>query len=380
MVGPLASYGAGFHAQLVALGYAQRSAENQVLLMSQVSRWMAEHSLTTDDLVPEVIDQFLATRRSEGRNERMSPAGLSRLIGYLRTLSVVPVINESTTDLDRLLGRYQTYLATERGLAPGTVRPYLAAARLFLSQRGTPNDLRLDDLTPGQVNAFVVREVHARRSGRYIATGTRALLRFLHVQGRIASPLALVVPSMAHWRLRSLPKALDRDQVDRLLASCGRGTPHGLRDFAILTVLARLGLRAGEVAELKVHDVDWRRGEVVVHGKGSREECLPLPVDVGEAIVDWLLHGRPRCKDPHLFTRIPAPHAGITSIAVTSVVRAACRRAGLPVTGAHALRHTVATMMLRTGAGLPEIGQVLRHRSIATTAIYAKVDRASLSS
>ena len=186
------------------------------------------------------------------------------------------------------------------------------------------------------------------------------------------------MPSVASWRLASLAKALDAASVARLLASCDRRTRVGRRDYAILTVLSRLGLRAGEVAALQLGDVDWRAGEVLIRGKGSRHERLPLPADVGEALAGWLARGHPRCESAFVFTRLRAPHGGLSASAVSQIVRRACQRAGLPVVGAHRLRHTAATEMLRAGGSLTEVGQVLRHRGRDVTSIYAKVDRLAL--
>jgi integrase/recombinase XerD len=187
------------------------------------------------------------------------------------------------------------------------------------------------------------------------------------------------VPSTASWRLSGLPRALESEQLAALLSFCDRGSSTGRRDYAVLVMLARLGLRAGEVAALKLEDVDWRSGELVIVGKGRRAERLPLPADVGEAIVDYLQSGRPATAlDRSLFVRVRAPHHGLTTGGVTQIVVAAARRAGLGQIHAHRLRHTAATAMLRAGASLEEIGQVLRHRQALTTAIYAKVDRDAL--
>jgi integrase/recombinase XerD len=211
-----------------------------------------------------------------------------------------------------------------------------------------------------------------------MVTRLRAFLRFLHVEGEIDRDLAGVVPSVASWRLAGLVKALDAGSVARLLASCDRRRRVGRRDFAILTILSRLGLRAGEVAALQLSDIDWRSGEVLVRGKGSRQERLPLPSDVGEAIAGWLSRGRLRCDSVLVFTRLRAPHGGLSAGAVSQIVRRACQRAGLPIVSAHRLRHTAATEMLRAGGSLAEVGQVLRHRSRDVTSIYAKVDRIGL--
>ncbi len=211
-----------------------------------------------------------------------------------------------------------------------------------------------------------------------MVTRLRALLRFLHVEGEIEYSLADGVPSVAGWRLASLVKALDARSVARLLGSCDRRTRVGRRDFAIITLLSRLGLRAGEVAALQLRDVDWRAGEITVRGKGSRQERLPLPADVGETLAGWLARGRPRRESVFVFTRVRAPYDGLSAGAVSQIVRRACRRAGLPMVGAHRLRHTAATEMLRAGGTLTEVGQVLRHRGRDVTSIYAKVDRLAL--
>jgi integrase/recombinase XerD len=211
-----------------------------------------------------------------------------------------------------------------------------------------------------------------------LVTRLRAFLRFLHLDGVIDRDLAGAVPSVASWRLAGLVKALDSRTVAQLLASCDRRTRVGRRDYAVLIVLSRLGLRAGEVAALRLADIDWRAGELSVRGKGSRHERLPLPSDVGDALAGWLSRGRPRCECVFVFTRAVAPLGGLSSGGVSTIVQRACRRAGLPVVGAHRLRHTAATEMLRAGGSLAEVGQVLRHRGRDVTSIYAKVDRLAL--
>jgi integrase/recombinase XerD len=223
---------------------------------------------------------------------------------------------------------------------------------------------------------FVLAECASRSVGsaKYIVCGLRSLLRYLYVAGHIDAALDAAVPSAAGWRLASLPITFGPDEVARLLASCDRRTTFGRRDYAVLVVLSRLGLRAGEVAALELGDIDWRVGEVVVRGKGRRAERLPLPVDVGEALTGWLRRGRPQCEATTVFTRVRAPHRALTSTGASNIVRAASVRAGLPAVHAHRLRHTAATEMLRAGASLREVGQVLRHASVLSTAIYAKVD------
>ena len=210
-------------------------------------------------------------------------------------------------------------------------------------------------------------------------TGLRSLLGFLHLRGLIGGPLADAVPSTASWRLSGLPRALEPEQLKALLDSCDRETAGGRRDYAVLVMLARLGLRAGEVAALGLEDVDWRAGELRITGKGRRAERLPLPADVGEAIVAYLQDGRPAtAQDRSLIVRVRAPHHAMTTGGITQIVFAAAGRAGLGAMHSHRLRHTAATQMLRAGASLEEVGQVLRHRQVLTTATYAKVDRDAL--
>jgi site-specific recombinase XerD len=204
-------------------------------------------------------------------------------------------------------------------------------------------------------------------------------LRWLHLTGAVAVPRATAVPSVAGWRLSGLPRGLEPAQLRTLLAACDRRTAAGRRDYAVLLLLSRLGLRAGEVAVLALDDIDWRSGEIVVRGKGNRAERLPLPADVGSAIAAYLQRGRPQTADGRsVFMRVRAPHRALSSTGVTNIVCETARRAGLGTVHAHRLRHTAATAMLRAGGTLPEVGQVLRHRSPLTTAIYAKVDRDAL--
>lgn len=282
--------------------------------------------------------------------------------------------------VEELLADYRRYLSIERGLSDHTVLDaYGPAARLFLSGWENSNGLGLERLSAADVSSFLARECPRRSvsGARDLVCALRSLLRYLHLAGLIAAPLVWAVPSVADLRDRALPRGLEPAAVGKLLASCDRRRLVGRRDFAILLLLARLGLRAGEVAAIALDDLDWRAGMLLVHGKGSREDVLPLPMDVGEAIVSYLRR-RPRCRCRALFLRVTAPREGLNRCTVAWVVRAAGDRAGLPRVGAHRLRHTAATQMLRAGASLPEIGQVLRHREQKTTAIYAKVDRTAL--
>jgi integrase/recombinase XerD len=279
-----------------------------------------------------------------------------------------------------LLAGFRSWLVAERGLSAETVRGYCNQASTFLASLPEPVDSSVQQLDSGRVTSFMVGHCQGRNtwSAKAMATSLRALLRYLHVCGHTPTGLVGAVPGVAGWRLASLPRGLDAAVVARLLGSCDRATVVGRRDYAILLVLARLGLRGGEVAGLELGDIDWRSGEVTVRGKAERVDRLPLPVDVGEAIVAYLADGRPACAARSVFCTVRAPYRPLTPAAIRQVMGWACRRAGLPRVGAHRLRHTLATDMLRAGASLPEVGQVLRHRSDLSTAIYAKVDENAL--
>lgn len=280
---------------------------------------------------------------------------------------------------ERLLARYREYLLRERGLSRATAELNVRMVRPFLAGRAAEGDgADLERLTAGEVAAFVVAQSRQRpKSVGRMVTALRSLLGFLQVEGVIGD--APVVLSPAGWSQVGLPKALDGDQVSALLASCDLRTRTGRRDLAILTLLVRLGLRAGEVAALRLEDIQWRRGEITVRGKRNRRDRLPLPADVGRRIVAYLQDGRPgNVGGRTVFVSAQAPYRALSSNAVSSVVACAGRRAGLGVIGAHRLRHSAATAMLRAGGSLTEIGQTLRHARPLTTAVYAKVDLEAL--
>jgi site-specific recombinase XerD len=383
VVGPLQPFVRGFLLEMIELGYSWTAQTARLRLMAELSRWMAARRMPVSGLTRASIEEFVLGARVSHRGEQWcSPASERQLVGYLRRLGLVPepVVPVVTDPVELLVAEFVEYLARERGLEPdsNSVYEYRRNARLFLSGRLDPGGGGLERLTAGDVTSFLLAECRSRsvRMSRALVTSLRGLLRFLFLEGRISGDLAGAVPGVAAWRCASLPKALPAEHVARLLASCDRSTPVGRRDFAILAMLSRLGLRACEVARLQLADIDWRAGELIVRGKQDRHERLPLPADVGDAIADYLRHGRPARRDPHLFLKARAPFGPLTGGdgAIGMLVRAACERAGLEPVGVHRLRHTVATGALRAGAPLEEIASLLRHRRHATTVIYAKVD------
>ncbi len=384
MRGPLGCYAEGFREDLLGQGYTQGSAAHQIHLMAHVSRWLEAGGLELADLDDGVARQFLAARRADGYVKYRSASALVPLLGYLRGLGVAaaPRLSEPDAPGDRLIGGFAEYLAGERGLAADSIRSYTGVARRFLAEVAIGDAIAAKDLAAADVTGFVRRECGRRgvASAKATVTSLRALLRFLYLDGQISAPLAGAVPSAACWQLAALPRAVSAADLALLMDSCDRRSVAGRRDFAILLLLARLGLRSGEVAVLDLGDINWRQGEITVRGKGSRRDSLPLPADVGEAVAGWLAEGRPPgAACPSVFVRLRAPHGRLASTSVSFVVRRACARAGIGAAGAHRLRHAAAVGMLAAGGTLAEIGQVLRHARPGTTAIYAKADVLALS-
>lgn len=294
-----------------------------------------------------------------------------------------PVVTVPEPDdlVEKVLAGYRSYQLRERGLSVSTADCYERRARRFLADRAELDGLGLDQLTAAEVTGFLARECSLRGTGetQLLVAAMRSLLRYLHATGLISAPLAWAVPAVANLKGRLLPRSLGSAVVTALLASCDRRRTMGRRNYAILLLLARLGLRASEVAQACLDDINWRAGEIVIHGKGGREDVLPLPVDVGEALTSYLQRRPPapdRCRT--LFLTAITPVGPMSRYAISAVVRDACWRVGIQRCGAHRLRHTLASQMLAAGASLDEIGQVLRHRERRTTAVYARVDRATL--
>ncbi len=383
--GPLAEFADGYRDELACRGFTADSVVTHVVLTGQLSRWMAEVRVAVEDLTPARIEEFFDSRRAGGQRRVPTARVLDPLLAHLRAAGVVgPPLAGPVTPLGDLLECYERHLVEDRGLAASTVVGYAGVARRFLSGRASAagDQAGVAGLCGGVVTAFLLREC-----GRLVAgsaknrvTGLRSVLRFLRLEGLVATDLAAAVPPVDGWRDTTLPSVPAGLDVSALVASCDRSQPAGLRDHAILLLLARPGLRSCEVARLELGDLDWRAGLLRVRGKGGGEARLPLPADVGEAIAAYLRDGRPRAESRAVFLTLLAPVRPIRPCSVGGAVTRGCERTGQRPVGPHRLRHALAADMLRRGAALPEIGQVLRHRDLASTAVYAKVDLAALRS
>lgn len=381
--GPLEGHAEGFAAMLAGRGYTTSSARNQLRVLASLSRWLAAEEVSPGGLDEDRVEVFLQFRRDQGYTCWLSPRGVAPLLAHLRLVGVVPepVIVPPQGEVEVLLADYSAYLVNERGLVASTIGSYERFARPFLLDRQERlGGLALEALTGAEVLGFVQREAPTRSVGvaKLLVTALRSLLRFLHVEGHITAPLATVVPPVAGWRGGALPRALDAEVVASLVASCDRRRHIGRRDHAMLLLLVRLGLRAAEAAALELDDIDWRAGELMVRGKQRHRDRLPLPPDVGASLAGYLRQGRPQVEHRAVFVQARAPYGPAAASTVQGAVAAACRRSGIARVGTHRLRHTAATQLLASGASLPEVAQVLRHREVATTAIYAKVDHARL--
>lgn len=385
VVGPLAPYVGEFAEELLARGYTGTSAEQHVCFIAHLDRWLMAGGLGVGDLRESTIERYLHGRRTAGYVQYRSARAVVPLLRFLAAKGVLPAEPPAPADpVEELLDGYREYLLTERGLGAGTVVGYVHLARRFIATRSLGEALAADltGLSAADVTAFVLASCpgRARGTAKLIVTALRSLLRWLHLTGQVPVSLVEAVPSVAGWRLAGLPQSLTSQQVKALLAACDRRTRTGRRDYAMVLLLSRLGLRAGEVARLGLDDIDWRAGQLRVVGKGNRSEALPLPADVGAAITAYLRRGRPAtAQGRSVFIRVRAPHQALTTGGIGSVVTAAGERAGVGHVHAHQLRHTAATAMVAAGSPLAEVGQVLRHRSAVSTAIYAKVDQDALS-
>ena len=373
----------GYRAWLTHRGYTPGTVRNMLKDLGQVGLWLSAEGLKSAQFDEERASAFLATRRRAGHRRVLGLRAMVPMLTYLREAGVVPALNPSLSPLGELLGQYRMWMVQERGLAAVTVLRYENTARRFLQEQAMDDEGMFEPaaLAGADINAFLLRECGRVSAGsaKGRVAELRSVLRFLYLQGITPLRLGTAVPPVGGWRFAALPpRSMTAAEVQRLLDTVDRSSDVGVRDFAVMMLVARLGLRSIEIARLELRDVDWRAGELMVRGKGRRQDRLPLPVEVGEALVAYLSCGRNPEGARQLFLTCRAPRGPIRADLVGDVVERTCLRAGLPRVGPHRLRHALAGELLRQGAGLLAISQVLRHQDLATTALYAKVDLAAL--
>jgi site-specific recombinase XerD len=367
--------------RLVKEGLVRHGTWRCLNLVGDLLSWIAGSRSRLTDLDERMVERYLRYRGDKQSIQPGDRAALKRWLSVLRDAgSIAPAAPPPITPQDQIFGQFGNYLRTERGLAPRSVVRHQPLIRRFLHEVCPTGAGDLGKISQEDVTRYIER--HARdwsaASGKAMCWSLRAFLRYLHHSGLNSFALAGCVPSIRQWKLASLPTYLSTAQIQKVLDGCDRTTVMGRRDYAILMMLAKLGLRADEVATLTLHDVDWRSGEMLVRAKGRQRARMPIPPDVGAAVVAYLRDGRPKSSCRRLFLRSFAPHVGFASgCAITMIAKTALERAGIrgyAHQGAHIFRHSLATELLRSGATLSEIGQLLRHESHDTTRIYAKVD------
>ena len=388
--GPLGRYITLYGDQLHAQGYRRKSGRRKLQLAADFTRWLDRKKIVANRVLTQHVGDYLRSRKRSGVGIHLGDR--AAVIGFLKLLREQRVTKEQipqppVTPSQKLLSEYDLYLQKERSLSLATRINYVPFVRQFLVSRFGRGRVDLSRLRAVDVLEFVRRTAGQLKNKRVLlmTTALRSFLRFARYRGDITLDLAACVPPVASWSLSTLPKSLPPAQVEQVLANVRqRSTAVGRRDHAILLLLARLGLRGGEVGNLLLEDIDWENSRIAIRGKGDRVAHLPMPADVGKAIAAYLQNGRPRVPGTRrLFLRARAPLTGFKGQgSVGSVVKHALERAKIdsPRKGSHQFRHTLAASMLQKGSSLSEIGEVLRHRSPDTTAIYAKVDLLSLRS
>lgn len=383
--GPLVPHLDAFAAVLSGQGYSRSTTKVKIRAISKLSQWLQKRHLVIEDLNESCINKFIRYRKKRNLLRSGDQLALKQFITFLREEGIlsafVPEIKAS--DIQRIENSFAQYLQQERGLSQATVDNYLPTIRRFLTERFRKRKILFEKLRTQDISKFVLRYAHTMSPGRAqtMVNALRSFFRFLQQRGEIAIDLAAAVPAVAKWQFSEIPKFLQPEQVKHILESCDRSTSTGKRNYAILLLMSQLGLRAGEIVHMELDDILWETGELIVKGKSSRDEKLPLPHDVGQAIATYLRDIRPRCSSRRLFIRMVAPLRGFSSsVTVCTIVRDSLARAGINTgfKGAHLFRHTLATNMLRGGANITEIGEILRHQHPNATEIYTKVDFASL--
>lgn len=377
---PVGSQLDSFVTRLTELGYARASIRDRLWSLCALGRWLHRRHLQIGDLTSDVITAFLTCRSPARRVRRSDRATLRLFLDHLEATGIIQASPApALSPILQLKEEYEAHLRRDRGLSPVTGPRHWFILRRFLRERFGDGPIDLGALTADDVTRHILQQIpnRSRASAQIHASTLRSFLRFLWQTGVTTADLTAAIPPVRRWRLVDVPKYLARNEVTRVLNACERTSPVGRRDYAILLLLARLGLRGGEVVRLELDDIDWHSGALTVRGKGSVRSQLPLPSDVGEALATYLRRDRPRCSTRRVFVRARAPHRGLGHPStVSTLVRMALTRAAVnaPMKGAHVLRHSLATDLLRRGASLADIGDVLRHQQPNTTEIYAKVD------
>jgi site-specific recombinase XerD len=383
--GPLGPHIDAFLDTLADKGYARNSLRRAAWLVGDFSRWLLRRRIAATEVTLACVDAFSRCRKRHRTPRWEDRPTLARLLTYLAHSGVIVITIAACnpTPAQQLEAEYAAYMRRERNLAPATIHGHRLDARRLLMFLFADGAVMFENITAQDIITHVacVTRRYRPASARRLIDSVRAFFRFALYRGLVTTDLSKYIPSPAIWSQASIPRAWKDDDVRRLLAHCDQTTANGCRDYAIILLLARLGLRAGEVVSLQLEDIDWCAGELKIRNGHTRVDCLPLPQDVGEALARYLREGRPHSSSRCVFIRAKAPRQGFAgSSAIATIVRRALRRADLdpPYKGSHALRHSLATRLLREGASLTEIGEVLRHRQMQTTTIYAKVDLTSL--
>jgi integrase len=372
--GPLADYAGGFRQRLLEQGFTPLTTVPHLRLMAHASRWLEREGLTVSGLTGQQAARFLAANQAAGRQRPKTLAGLRPLLDYLGGLGILPPEPPAPEPdaASALISAFAEYLRSERALAPMTVAGYSSRAARFLARYAPDGDPGV--ITPADVTAAVLADASglSAGAGQHLACALRAFLRYCHVRGLVTADVSAAALAVTGRRTTMLPRGLEAGQVVALLAACDRGEPGGRRDYAVILLLARLGLRAGEAARLRLDDISWWAAEIGIRGKGGQYDILPLPADAGAAIAAWLRHGRPEVPFREVFATMTAPTRPLTREAVSDIVRHASTRAGLEPFGPHRLRHSAACAMIGAKVPLAGIAQAMRHRSHGVTAIYAR--------
>lgn len=365
-------------------GYSKHTAAGSMTIIVEFIGWLSEGQFDCADIDEQLASRFLEVRVRRHPLRDGDPAAIRRLLSALREARIIaPALPRALDPTEQILEDFHAYLTQRHGLSPRSCEAYVKFIRPFLRDLAIARRDQFARLTPADVLGYVERRARDASAATAVAmcSRLRSFLRYLHVQGLVANDLAACVPSIRKWRLTGLPTCLSAAQLQQVFQSCDPSTAAGRRDHPVLLLLARLGLRAQEVATLTLDDIDWHSGQLRIQGKGRQRTIMPLPPDVGAAIAAYLREGRPPTDSRAVFLQAYAGHAACSTHGISDIARRALKRAGidgLAHHGSHVLRHTLATELLRSGATLTQIGQVLRHRDRATTCIYAKVDLASL--